>query len=68
MNDILNFDIWLLIAELNPQTFVAIRSINREVYYYTRDNIEKYKKKFSTDAVLDQRFFTLKYEKLPLLL
>lgn len=42
VNDIICFDIWLMIAELNAETFRLVRSINRLVRDYTNTRIDIY--------------------------
>jgi len=51
INQLLCFDLWLTIAEIDPQCFIAVRSVNSAVRDYTNNNIDKYREKFSTKIV-----------------
>jgi len=65
VNSILCFDIWLSIAEINPESFAAIRSINRQIRDYTNDNITKYQRKFLNEVEVIKNGINKHYWTLP---
>ena len=62
INKVLSFDLWLQIATSDPESFAAINSINREIYNYTKDDMAKYKRKFTIVICEGDK---IKYGKLP---
>lgn len=65
VNDVLCFDMWLEIANLNSSAFAAVTSINRDIRNYTNEHIQKYKKKFSIEIKEDSGGIKGKYFQLP---
>jgi len=59
-------ELLLLIAEVDPQSFNAIRSISREVRDYTNKYMDKYKKKFAIKVEIELKSgYKEKYQQLP---
>lgn len=46
MLNMLPNELLLLIAEINPTSFAAIRSVSKDIRNYTNEHMDKYKKKF----------------------
>lgn len=42
VNDIICFDVWLMIIEIDPKVFCLVRAINRAIRDYTNKHIDKY--------------------------
>jgi len=65
VNDYLPVEIWLLIAEVNPTSFMAIRSVSREIRDYTNIHMDKYKDKFARKAEKEIGSYIEEYWELP---
>lgn len=65
VSDLLSFDLWYQICLISPESFSAVRSINKNIYYYTQKNIQKYKNRFSTTTTIYKNLRIITYEKLP---
>ena len=51
INDLLPVEIWLHIAEISPQSYIGVRSVNASVRSYTNEHIDRYKEIFGTKKV-----------------
>ena len=65
VNNVLCFDVWVMIAELSPSSFIAVRSINNLFREYSNKYMEKYKKLFSIKISVSGLFTTHEYFILP---
>jgi hypothetical protein len=55
----LPFEILMIIAEYDNKSFIAIRSINRDVRDYTNLYMDRYKKIFSVDVCEENPIYSL---------
>lgn len=63
VNDVICFDVWLIIAEINPETFRLVRSINRLVRDHTNKYIDKYMNLFMRPfKIINENFVSKGYQ------
>ena len=65
VRNLLCFDMWLEIAEMDAAAFASVRSINKDVRDYTNAHMDEYKRKFAFEVTENKDSLKHKYYRLP---